>query len=178
MNDSALDNTNSEPGAKTERVRIPGWCLFLLVSVIIIVDQYTKYLSTLNLDLGVPVNVFPGFDLLLAHNEGAAFSFLNDASGWQRWVLAAISTGVSVVLAIWLWRMPRNQQLLAVALTFILGGALGNLYDRVAMGYVVDFISVYYGSWRFATFNIADAAISCGAVLLVLDVLLNGVRDD
>lgn len=178
MSGSSLDHYKKDSLARAGNVHIPGWCLFLLVSGIIILDQYTKYMSTLNLELGIPVTVFPGFDLLLAHNEGAAFSFLDDASGWQRWVLAAISAGVSIVLAVWLWRMPRNQQLLAVALTFILGGALGNLYDRVAMGYVVDFISVYYGSWRFATFNIADAAISCGAVLLVLDVLLNGVRDE
>lgn len=169
------DNAVSE--VTHNKVRVPGWCLFLLVIGIIILDQYTKFMSTQHLDMGVPVAVFPGLDFLLAHNEGAAFSFLDNAGGWQRWLLAAISTGVSGALIVWLWRMPRHQQLLSVALAFILGGALGNLYDRVAMGYVIDFISVYYGNWRFATFNIADAAISCGAALLALDVVL-GARND
>ena len=154
------------------------WLLLALVVVIVALDQYSKFMSTLHLEMGAPITVFPGFDLLLAHNEGAAFSFLDGAGGWQRWMFTAISAVVSVVLSLWLWRIPRGQQLLAIALAFILGGALGNLYDRVVMGYVVDFISVYYGSWRFATFNIADAAISCGAALLVLDVLLNGSRHD
>ena len=152
------------------------WSLCLLVAVICIVDRYTKVLGSEHLVLGVPVVVFPGFDLLLAHNAGAAFSFLADSGGWQRWLLTAISFIVSVVLAVWLWKLPKQQRLLAVALACILGGALGNLYDRALMGYVVDFISVYYGQWRFATFNIADAAISIGAALLVLDVLLQGKR--
>src|SRR5690606_28502733 len=108
-----------------------------------------------------------------AYNRGAAFSFLNDAGGWQRWLLSSISLGVSVFLGLWLVRLPQQQRLLRWALAIILGGAVGNLYDRVVYGYVVDFISLYWGSWRFATFNVADAAISIGAVLLVLDVLLS-----
>lgn len=153
---------------------VPNWCLVLLCLGTVILDQYTKFLSSTHLDYGVPYTVFQGFDLLLAHNNGAAFSFLDDAGGWQRWLLTAISAGVSAALVVWLWRLPKQQRLLSVALALILGGALGNLYDRAVMGYVVDFISVYYGSWRFATFNIADAAISVGAALLVLDVLKNG----
>jgi len=128
--------------------------------------------------MGLPVAVFPGLDLLLAQNKGAAFSFLDDAGGWQRWLFAGISVVVSMVLTLWLWRLPRQQQLLGFALACILGGALGNLIDRVMLGYVVDFISVYYAQWRFATFNVADAAISCGAALLVLDVVLHGAQHE
>lgn len=169
---TSIPQQTMPPGARS----VPVWCLILLCLGTVILDQYTKFLSSTQLDYGVPYTVFQGFDLLLAHNTGAAFSFLDDASGWQRWVLATISFVVSAALLIWLWRLPKNQQLLSVALAFILGGALGNLYDRAVMGYVVDFISVYYGDWRFATFNIADAAISLGAALLVLDVLKNGNR--
>jgi signal peptidase II len=145
--------------------------LLLLVAGIVLVDQFTKALSVSALDYAVPYTVFPGFDLLLVHNTGAAFSFLDDAAGWQRWILAGISVGISLLLAIWLWRLPRRQVLLGLALACILGGALGNLYDRVVLGYVIDFISVYYGNWRFATFNVADAAISIGAALMALDIL-------
>ena len=152
--------------------------LFVLVAVLVVLDQYSKYLCTLYLDMGLPVAVFPGLDLLLAQNKGAAFSFLDDAGGWQRWLFAGISVVVSMVLTLWLWRLPRQQQLLGFALACILGGALGNLIDRVMLGYVVDFISVYYAQWRFATFNVADAAISCGAALLVLDVVLHGAQHE
>ena len=145
--------------------------LLLLTAAIVILDQVTKQLSVTYPDYAVLQPVFTGFDLLLIHNTGAAFSLLSDAGGWQRWGLAAISAVVSAGLLVWLWRLPRQQILLGFALATILGGALGNLYDRFVLGYVIDFISVYYGDWRFATFNIADAAISIGAALLALDIL-------
>ena len=150
---------------------------FAIVLLIIVLDQLTKYLIETSLPYAQAQQVFPGFDLLRVYNTGAAFSFLGDAGGWQRWALAAISFVVSVVLAVWLWRLPRRQFLLGLALSLILGGALGNLYDRVVLGHVIDFISVYVSDWRFATFNIADAAISIGAVLLVLDVILGEGHD-
>jgi len=156
-------------GVKAPRSPLP-W-LFLLSAAIIIVDQLTKTLVSAQLDYGVPQTVFPGFDLLLAHNYGAAFSFLGDQSGWQRWGLAAIAVAASVFIVAWLLRLPRKQMLLGAALACILGGALGNLYDRVMLGYVVDFISVYHGEWRFATFNVADVALNVGAFLIVLDIL-------
>ena len=159
------------------QIKVP-MLLFVLVAVLVVLDQYSKYLCTLYLEMGLPVAVFPGLDLLLAQNKGAAFSFLDDAGGWQRWLFAGISVVVSTVLTLWLWRLPRQQQLLGFALACILGGALGNLIDRVMLGYVVDFISVYYAQWRFATFNVADAAISCGAALLVLDVVLHGAQHE
>jgi signal peptidase II len=144
--------------------------LFLLATLVIVLDQVTKALASANLEYGVPNAVFPGFDLLLAHNTGAAFSFFADAGGWQRWGLAGIAVVASIFITVWLLRLPRTQLLLGAALACILGGALGNLYDRVMLGYVVDFISVYYGSWRFATFNIADVALNIGAFLIVIDI--------
>ncbi len=151
--------------------RSPLLWLFLLSVGIIVLDQMTKSLVTSQLDYGVPHTVFPGFDLLLAHNYGAAFSFLADSSGWQRWGLAGIAVAASIFIVVWLLRLPRKQILLGAALACILGGALGNLYDRVMLGYVVDFISVYHGQWRFATFNVADVALNVGAFLIVLDIL-------
>jgi signal peptidase II len=147
--------------------------LFLLAAGIIMLDQMTKALAVASLEYAVPHTVFTGFDLLLVHNYGAAFSFLGDQAGWQRWLLAAIAAAASIFICVWLARLPRHQVLLGVALACILGGALGNLYDRVVMGYVVDFISLYYHDSRFATFNIADVALNIGAALIVLDVLLN-----
>ncbi len=117
---------------------------FGLALVVILLDQYTKGLASSGLDYGQPVRVFWWFNLTLQHNTGAAFSFLNDAGGWQRYFFSAAAIGISVALAIWLTVMPRGQWLLALGLALILGGALGNLWDRVVLGYVVDFISVHY----------------------------------
>ncbi|MDY6983739.1 MAG: signal peptidase II [Pseudomonadota bacterium] len=145
--------------------------LFLLAGAVLILDQITKFLASSHLEYGVPQTVFTGFDLLLAHNPGASFSFLADAGGWQRWGLSAIAFGASAFIIVWLLRLPRRQMLLGAALACILGGALGNGVDRIALGYVVDFISVYYGEWRFATFNVADIALNVGAFLIVIDIL-------
>lgn len=144
----------------------------VLVAGIVVLDQLSKFLCNSLLVYGQPQPVFPGFDLLLAYNRGAAFSFLDDAGGWQRWILAGVSLVVSVGIAVWLWRLPPRQKLLGLALAMVLGGALGNLYDRIVLGHVIDFVSLYYGQWRFATFNVADAAISCGAALLALDIFV------
>jgi signal peptidase II len=144
--------------------------LFLLAAGIVILDQITKMLAVSSLEYAVPHTVFSGFDLLLVHNLGAAFSFLEDAGGWQRWGLAGIAAAASIFIVAWLLRLPKKQVLLGTALACILGGAMGNLYDRVVLGYVVDFISVYYGEWRFATFNVADVALNVGAFLMVVDI--------
>lgn len=146
---------------------------FGLALVVILLDQYTKGLASSGLEYGQPVRVFWWFNLTLQHNTGAAFSFLNDASGWQRYFFSAAAIGISVALAIWLYVMPRGQWLLALSLGLILGGALGNLWDRVALGYVVDFISVHYQNYYFPAFNLADSAISAGAVGLLLDSFLS-----
>ena len=142
---------------------------FGLALVVILLDQYTKGLASGGLEYGQPVRVFWWFNLTLQHNTGAAFSFLNDAGGWQRYFFSAAAIVISTALAIWLYVMPRGQRLLALSLGLILGGALGNLWDRVALGYVVDFISVHYENYYFPAFNIADSAISVGAVGMLLD---------
>jgi signal peptidase II len=142
---------------------------FGLALVVILLDQYTKGLASGGLEYGQPVRVFWWFNLTLQHNTGAAFSFLNDAGGWQRYFFSAAAIVISTALAIWLYVMPRGQRLLALSLGLILGGALGNLWDRVALGYVVDFISVHYDNYYFPAFNIADSAISVGAVGMLLD---------
>ena len=170
-----MSQTSTIKQENTASQKIPALILLMRVIGIVVLDQLTKFQVVNNLELGERITVFTGFDLWRAHNYGAAFSFLDDAGGWQRWVLTAISLVASVVLSTWLWRLPKSQRLLSVALAVLLAGALGNLIDRLLFGYVVDFISVYYADWRFATFNIADAAISIGAALLVLDILV-GVR--
>ena len=152
----------------------PGTRMLLgIAGIIAVLDRVTKLVCEANLTEGVPVQVFPGFDLLLAYNRGAAFSFLSDAGGWQRWLLTGISLSVSIFLAVWLVKLPRQQRLLSIALALILGGALGNLYDRMLVGQVVDFISVYFRQYRFATFNLADSAICVGAGLMILDMMLD-----
>lgn len=149
---------------------IPWFALALLV---IVIDQYTKAVATNNLDYAQPVQVFWWLNITLHHNTGAAFSFLSDAGGWQRYFFSVLASAISVALAIWLVVMPRGQHLLALSIGLILGGALGNLWDRVALGYVVDFISVHYENHYFPTFNIADSAISVGAACMLLDSFLH-----
>ena len=144
-----------------------------LAVVIILLDQYTKGLASSGLDYARPVEIFPWFNLTLQHNTGAAFSFLSDAGGWQRYFFTVVAMAISAVLVVWLYRMPRQQWLLALSLGLILGGALGNLWDRVALGYVVDFISVHYDRHYFPAFNIADSAISVGAVCMLLDSFIH-----
>lgn len=145
---------------------------FLWVSVVVVVlDQLTKSVATAELVLHQPVALFPGFNFTLMHNEGAAFSFLSDASGWQRWFFTVIAIVVSIGITIWLARLPKDQKLMAISLSLILGGAIGNVWDRILLGYVVDFIDVYYSQYHWPAFNIADSAISVGAAILILDSL-------
>ncbi|MGK0498564.1 MAG: signal peptidase II [Oceanicoccus sp.] len=145
----------------------------LIAVVIILLDQWTKSLASEQLVYGLPVEIFPVFNLTLMHNTGAAFSFLADAGGWQRWFFTAVALIISIILVVWLWRLKANEKLMLISLSCILGGAIGNLWDRVALGYVVDFISVHYNDWYFPAFNIADSAITIGAGLMILDMLIN-----
>ena len=138
---------------------------------VFVVDFATKQLAENMLNYGQAVNLLPVLDFTLLYNPGAAFSFLADQGGWQRWFFTAISVGVSLMLIIWLKRLPRGQVLLPSALSLILGGAIGNLFDRLVYGHVVDFISVHWDKSYFPAFNIADSAITIGAVLMALDVL-------
>lgn len=150
------------------------YSLYLLIALVaVIIDQWTKSLASSQLQYGLPVEILPVFNLTLQHNLGAAFSFLSDAGGWQRWFFTVVSAVVSVVLAIWIYRLKDSQRLLAVSLALILGGAIGNLIDRVLLGYVVDFISVHYQQRFFPAFNIADSAITVGAVLMIVDMFIH-----
>jgi len=148
------------------------WVWLAVTALIIWLDWHTKALASEALELYRPQEVFSWLNITLAHNYGAAFSFLSDAGGWQRWFFTVLASGVSLVLLVWLLRLPRKEWLSALALALILGGAIGNLVDRIQLGYVVDFIDVYYKDWHFPAFNVADSAITCGVILLLLDVLL------
>jgi signal peptidase II len=144
---------------------------YALAALVVLLDQYTKGMASAALDYGRPVEVFSWFNLTLQHNTGAAFSFLSDAGGWQRYFFSTVAVVISTVLVVWLYVMPRGQRLLALSLGLILGGALGNVWDRVVLGHVVDFISVHYGGRYFPAFNLADSAISVGAALMIFDSL-------
>lgn len=152
--------------------RVKGMLPWLmLAALVVLLDQGSKALALQALNLHEPLAVMPGFNLTLTYNTGAAFSFLSDASGWQRWFFIGFAALVSVILLVWLYRLPAMTRWLPCALGFILGGALGNLWDRLAHGYVVDFIQVYYQQWYWPAFNIADSAITIGAIMLIIDAL-------
>ena len=142
-----------------------------LSALVICCDQISKYMMTKWLVYHQPENLFPGFNLTLVHNTGAAFSFLSQAGGWQRWFFVALTSGVSIALLYWLSTLPRQRRWLAAALALVLGGALGNLWDRINLGYVIDFIDVYYDQWHWPAFNVADSAICVGAVMLIIDAI-------
>ena len=142
-----------------------------LALAVFVLDIATKQLAEMMLTYGRPVYLLPVLDFTLLYNRGAAFSFLADESGWQRWFFTAVSLGVSTMLIVWLKRLPRAQVWMPVALALILGGALGNLFDRLVYGHVIDFISVHWGRSYFPAFNIADSAITVGAVMMALDVV-------
>jgi len=138
-------------------------------AVVIILDQLTKYLASDLLVLHEPVTIIPFINLMLAHNTGAAFSFLSDAAGWQRWFFIVLALVVSAVILFWMHGLPQKAARTAIPLALILGGALGNVWDRIQLGYVVDFIDVYYERWHWPAFNVADSSITIGTVLLIID---------
>lgn len=140
----------------------------LLAVIVIILDQTSKAAIDSHFAYGEALAVTSFFNLVLAHNTGAAFSFLSDAGGMQRWLFSFIAVVASVWI-IWLLRKHQSEKLFSFALAFILGGALGNLIDRIAYGYVVDFLDFHWDGYHFAAFNVADSAITCGAALLILD---------
>lgn len=143
-----------------------------LALLVFVLDQGSKQVVLQLLEYGQRVVVLDGyFDWIHVYNRGAAFSFLAGESGWQRWFFAVIALGVSAVLVVWLKRLKREETWLAIALTLVLGGALGNLYDRVVLGHVVDFILVHWqNQYYFPAFNLADSGITVGAVMLALDM--------
>ncbi|QQD20697.1 signal peptidase II [Venatoribacter cucullus] len=142
-----------------------------LALAVFVLDIATKQLAEMLLVYAQPVEILPVLNFTLLYNPGAAFSFLADQSGWQRWFFTAIKLGVSIMLIVWITRLPRTLLWLPAALALILGGALGNLFDRVLFGHVIDFISVHWQNAYFPAFNLADSAISIGAVMMVVDVI-------
>lgn len=149
--------------------------LYLSV-VIVFLDLVTKYIASHYLQYSA-ITVLPGFNLTLMHNYGAAFSFLSDAGGWQRWFFIMLTIAVSIFILLWLYQLAGDRRCLCCALALVLGGALGNLWDRITLGYVVDFIdiSLSFLPWRifnpWPAFNIADSAITIGVILLISDEL-------
>ena len=142
-----------------------------IAMLIVIADQATKTLIIGSFVQGEGIKVTSFFNVVRVHNEGAAFSFLAGASGWQRWFFTALGL-VAAVFIVWMLRTHGGQRLFGFALALILGGAVGNVIDRLLHGYVVDFIQVHYGGWYFPSFNVADSAISVGAACLIIDEIL------
>jgi len=140
-----------------------------LAIVVVILDQLTKYIASTSLEMHQPIAVMPMFNWTLMHNTGAAFSFLANEGGWQRWFFAVIAIVVSVVIVLWIKRLEQHEKWQAIALALILGGAIGNVIDRIYLGYVVDFIQVYYQQWYWPAFNIADSAISIGVAMIIIE---------
>ena len=156
------------PFRKTSGALLPWLGLAL---ILLIADQFTKILILGYFRLGdsMPVNSF--FNLVRVHNLGAAFSFLASESGWQRWFFTALGVAAALFI-VWLLRAHAGQKLFSFSLACVLGGAVGNVIDRMRYGYVVDFLDVHYGAWHFPAFNLADSAITLGAICLILDELL------
>ncbi|MBU2569155.1 MAG: signal peptidase II [Gammaproteobacteria bacterium] len=146
--------------------------------VVLVLDQITKLAVAANMQLYQSIQVIPFFNLTYVHNTGAAFSFLSEAGGWQRWFFAALAFVISVVITVWLARLKRHETLLAVSLALVLGGAVGNLIDRLAYGYVIDFLDVYYQDWHWPAFNIADSAITIGVALMIAESFGIGKKDE
>jgi len=147
----------------------------LLTAAIILFDWQTKQWVSEALELYRPQEVTSWLNITLAHNYGAAFSFLSDAGGWQRWFFVVLASAVSLVLTVWLLRLPRDEWLTGLALGLVIGGAVGNLVDRIQLGYVVDFIDVHFKGWHYPAFNVADSAITVGVALLLIDGLFFSV---
>ena len=145
------------------------WWWLLLSLVMIALDQLTKWWASSDLQLYQSVQVFPFLNWTLMHNTGAAFSFLADAGGWQRWFFISLTFAVTLVLLVWLSRTPKKQWLLCFGLSLVIGGAIGNVIDRIFFGYVIDFIDVFYQQWHWPAFNIADSAIMLGVGFLLID---------
>jgi signal peptidase II len=147
-----------------------------LTLLVVVLDQASKLMADQMLEYHQAVAVIPFFNFTLSYNAGAAFSFLSDAGGWQRWFFILLATVISVIIFFWLKGLSGRQYWLAAALSLVLGGAIGNLIDRIAYGHVIDFIDIYYHDWHWPIFNIADSAIVVGVVILIADGLFG--KDD
>jgi signal peptidase II len=169
MSRATVSSAASLDGLLMTGKRASALVFYTLALVLLVLDLWTKGLATAHLNYAEPVVLTSFFNLTLLHNTGAAFSFLSTAGGWQHWLFGGIASIISAVLVVWIYRAPATEVLLKFALALILAGALGNLWDRVTLGYVVDFIQWHYKDYYWPAFNIADAAISVGAVAMVID---------
>ncbi len=155
-----------------------GWRWLPLSFALIVFDQWTKGWIERHYELGEYTPVFFWLDIIRLHNPGAAFSFLADAGGWQRWFFTIFAVGVSVMLVVWLRKVRlTTEPILAIALALVLSGAVGNVIDRIEHGYVVDFIHVHWQQAYFPAFNVADSAITIGAILLLWDAFADWRRN-
>jgi len=141
------------------------WITLLVIAI----DHYTKVLIQQSMQPYESWYVMPSLNLTLQYNKGAAFSFLDSAAGWQLWIFGILAVGISLILMRWMQKISAKQRWLAIALALIIGGALGNLWDRISYGHVIDFIDIYAGHWHWPVFNIADSAICVGAFMLIID---------
>jgi signal peptidase II len=150
-------------------IRTHTYYWLALSLVIVLLDQLTKRLVEGHLLVFEMIPLLPSLNLTLTYNTGAAFSFLADQGGWQRWFFVTLAVGVTGVMAVWLNRLRSQERLTAASLSFIIGGAVGNLIDRLWTGRVVDFIDVYYDRWHWPAFNLADSAITLGVILMLVE---------
>ncbi len=148
--------------------RLTTWPWLLLALLVVVLDQLSKRMALAWLVPFEPMTLLPGCNLTLMFNTGAAFSFLAEAAGWQRWFFIALALTVGAVLLLWMRRLPAGNLWMPLSLSLILGGALGNVIDRILYGHVIDFIDVYYRNWHWPAFNLADSAIVVGAALIML----------
>lgn len=151
-----------------------------LALLVFVLDIGTKLLvmNTMQYGPAYSIELLPFFNLTYVHNYGAAFSFLSDAGGWQRWMFSIIALGVSGMLVYWMRQTPATQRMVNVSYALIIGGALGNLFDRLVHGYVVDFLDFFWGTSHFPAFNLADSAICVGAALMLLDSFRSDSRQE
>ena len=175
--EAATDEATQQKSKPERKPPAPYSWLWLFVSAAVVWgDMATKAWASEVLTLYRPQEVLSWLNMTLAHNYGAAFSFLSDAGGWQRWFFTITASIVSLVLIIWVLRLPRREWLTGFALALVIGGAIGNLVDRIQLGYVVDFIDVHYQGWHWPAFNVADSAISCGLVLMIMDAVIQALQ--
>jgi len=161
MHDMTITSTS-------KKILRSGLTSLWMTALVIFIDRLSKWWVLQHLTFQEPMQVLPIFNLTLAYNKGAAFSFLHSASGWQHIFLGGLALVVSVIIVVWLCRLPKNAYWMNTALCLILGGALGNAWDRVLYRYVIDFLSFHWGNWYFAIFNIADSAICVGTSMIII----------
>jgi len=161
-----------------KNVKNTGLTWLWLTLLCLILDQVTKHLVVGSMELYESIQVLSFFSITYVHNLGAAFSFLADQSGWQRWFFTAIAAIASIVFIVWLAKTPKDHKLLSIAFALLLSGALGNLIDRVLFGYVIDFLDFYIGKNHWPAFNVADSAIFIGAALMIFDSFKNNKKDN